>query len=384
MPFSPAAAPEDLSWMDVALRLARRGYGRTSPNPMVGAVLVRNGRFLGGGWHQQAGGAHAEVAALRECRARGENPKGATLYVTLEPCSTTGRTPPCTDAILASGISRVVVGATDPNPKHAGRGYEILRSAGLQVVAGVRSAELARLNEAFNHWIICGKPFVTVKAAMSADGKIATASGQSRWISGPRARAFGMRLRRGADAILTGINTVLADDPRLTVRRANVDTGRRLRRVVLDAGARTPLPSHVVSDAHPDWTTIVVSESADAERVARLADHVSVLVAPATRGSIDLVWTLEKLGNQGVTHLLVEGGGEVNASFLGAGLAQRIAFIIAPKILGGRTAVTAVEGEGVPSLSDAVTLRDVEWRPLGADFLLTARVRSPQGSTIEF
>jgi diaminohydroxyphosphoribosylaminopyrimidine deaminase / 5-amino-6-(5-phosphoribosylamino)uracil reductase len=232
-------------FMRHAIRLARRGCGTTSPNPMVGAVLVKSGKIIGRGWHRRAGLPHAEIEALRDAQKYGHSAKGATLYVTLEPCSTHGRTPPCTEAIIAAGIKRVVVGATDPNPKHSGRAFKILRRAGIEVVWwGETSSspnqmtkktgrsphqtladECARLNEAFNHWIVHRTPFVTVKAAMTLDGKIATASGESKWITAEAARACAMKLRRGADAILVGINTILADDPGLTAR-TKLEDGR--------------------------------------------------------------------------------------------------------------------------------------------------------------
>lgn len=212
------ATGNDESFMRRALALARRGYGTTSPNPMVGAVLVKGGRIIGQGWHHCAGEPHAEIEALRNAERRRNSPEGATLYVTLEPCCTHGRTPPCTAAIKAAGIKRVVVAAKDPNPQHAGRGFLILRRAGIEVEHGVLAEEATKLNEALNHWIVQRTPFVTVKAAMTLDGKIATASGESKWITGEEARAEGMRLRAGADAILVGVNTVLADDPSLTVR----------------------------------------------------------------------------------------------------------------------------------------------------------------------
>jgi diaminohydroxyphosphoribosylaminopyrimidine deaminase/5-amino-6-(5-phosphoribosylamino)uracil reductase len=349
---------------------------------MVGAVLVKAGKLIGQGCHRRAGQPHAEVEALADARERGQNPAGSTLYVTLEPCCTIGRTPPCTEAILASGIKRLVAAATDPNPKHAGRGFEILRRAGLEVLHGIRSAEAARLNEAFNHWIVHGTPFVTLKAAMSLDGKIATASGDSRWVTGERARAFGMKLRQGADAILVGINTVLADNPRLTVRRREKETPKSLRRIVLDARARTPLQAHVLSDAHRDRTTIVVADSAPRRRVDPLRKLVTVLVAPSKAGRIDIRWLLAELGRQSVTSLLVEGGGEVNASFLLGGLVHRIAFFYAPLVLGGRNAPGAVAGSGVPLLSDAIRLSELESRWLGPDLLLTARISSPQASPV--
>jgi diaminohydroxyphosphoribosylaminopyrimidine deaminase/5-amino-6-(5-phosphoribosylamino)uracil reductase len=364
--------------MTHALRLAQRGRGRTSPNPMVGAVLVKRGGMIGQGWHRKAGLPHAEVDAIRDALARGHDPKGATLYVTLEPCSTHGRTPPCTEAILAQRIARVVVGATDPNPRHAGRGYELLRAQGVSVLTGIGAEEAMRLNEAFNYWVVHRRPWVIVKAAMSLDGKIATASGESKWITGEKARAFGMTLRRDADAILAGVNTVLADDPRLTFRRGTKNSARALRRIILDAQARTPLHSQVLNDLHPEWTTIVSSAQASPRKLEQLAKRAQVLVAPAEQGRIDLDWLLDRLGQEEVTHLLVEGGGEVHASFLLGGYAQRIAFFYAPKILGGRAAPGPVGGVGVASLAKALPLLDVRWRRLGADLLLTARVDSPQ------
>jgi len=380
------------SYMRLALRLARRGYGTTSPNPMVGAVVVQGGRVIGRGWHERAGGPHAEIAALREAQQGRHRVQGATLYVTLEPCSTRGRTPPCTEAIIGAGLSKVVAGATDPNPRHGGRAFTILRRAGLAVVQGVLAQECERLNEAFNHWIVHRTPFVTVKAAMTLDGKIATAAGESKWITGAEARHCGLRLRQGADAILAGINTVLADDPSLTVRLRgprSVVGGRQRRRIVLDAMARTPLGAKVVSDQQAALTTIVVSKSAPKERVAALAGRVNVLVAPAAKARgrpagrgppgperLDLRWLLKKLGAEEVTSLLVEGGGEVNASFLFEGLAQRIAFFYAPKVLGGREARPAVAGAGARTLEQTLNLSGAEWRKLGPDWLLSARVET--------
>src|SRR5260370_11300551 len=253
----------DLRHMRRALRLAARGYGRVSPNPLVGAVMVKSGRIIGQGWHHRAGDPHAEIEALRDAARRSQSPLGATLYVTLEPCCTHGRTPPCTDAIIASGIKRVVVAATDPNRVNAGGGFGILRRAGIEVVNGLLAGEAARLNEGFNHWIVHRTPFVMVKAAMTIDGKIAAASGESRWITGRKARAHGMKLRRGTDPNLVGLNTVLADDPSLTARPVQAHP---LRRIILDARARTPLNNRVVSDASARLTTIIVGLEAPQRR----------------------------------------------------------------------------------------------------------------------
>ncbi len=371
--------------MQHALRLARKGYGTTSPNPMVGAVLVKAGKIIGQGWHRRAGLPHAEIEAFRDAESHGHSPRGATLYVSLEPCSTQGRTPACTNAIKAASVKRVVLGNIDPNPKHAGRGVQLLRRSGIRVTTGVLATECARFNEAFNHWIVRRLPFVTIKAAMTLDGKIATANGESKWITGVKARAYGMKLRHGSDAILVGVNTILADDPGLTVRgltpARSKDHAARLRRIVLDSAARTPLSARVVSDEFAALTTIVVTAAAPRSRVAALAKHVNVIVAPTHRSTgptpesrIDVRWLLKRLGKENVTSLLVEGGGEVNASFLLNGLAQRIAFFYAPKILGGRTARKAVAGDGVARLHDIVSLSDVHWQKLGTDLLLTARV----------
>ncbi len=370
----PKAADMDTSFMRLALRLAQRARGRTSPNPLVGAVLVKRGRIIGQGWHRKAGGPHAEIEALRDAAKKGHSTKDAILYVTLEPCCTHGRTPPCTEAIIVAGIKRVVVAATDPNPKHAGRGYRLLRREGIEVIHGVLAEDATRLNEVFNHWIARRTPFVTVKAAMTLDGKIATANGESKWITGPQSRACAMKLRAGADAILVGANTVLLDDPALTIRRGAGKRAEGTRRIILDSLARTPLGAQVVNDEFASLTTIVVTKSAPKRRVAALEKHVKVLIAPARDGRPDLRWLLKKLGAENVTSLLVEGGGEVNASFLLAGLAQRAAFFYAPKILGGRDSKRAVAGVGARHLTEIIQLREMEWRRLGPDLLLTAHV----------
>jgi len=400
--------------MRLALRLAKRAYGLTSPNPLVGAVLVKRGRILGQGWHHRAGAPHAEIEAIRAAVANGHDLHGATLYVTLEPCCTFGRTPPCVEAITLSGITRVVVGATDPNPKHAGRAYELLRQTNIKVTPGVLAEECDCLNEAFNYWIVQRTPFVTVKAAMTLDGKIATVTGESKWITGEKARAWGMKLRQGADAILVGVNTILADNPSLTARKLGKtllppfasgekvllssalssirmeERGKTLancrgdehaehvtkclRRIILDSSARTPLDSRVISDRWKGLTTVVVARNASKRRVMKLSQNVAVWVAPTRRGGIDLNWLLRKLGSENVTSLLVEGGGEVNASFLLPRLAHRIAFFYGPKIVGGVAARRAVAGHGANGWNEVRNLREVRWQRLGADLLLTARV----------
>jgi diaminohydroxyphosphoribosylaminopyrimidine deaminase/5-amino-6-(5-phosphoribosylamino)uracil reductase len=401
----------ETAFMRLALQLAQRGRGATSPNPMVGAVLVKGGKIIGRGWHRRAGFPHAEIEALCDAQKRGQNPRGATLYVTLEPCCTHGRTPPCTDAIISAGIKTVVIGVTDPNPKHSGKAFKILRRAGIEVdwwgerprepknksKHGSSAAsphqkiadECERLNEAFNHWIVHRTPLVTVKAAMTLDGKIATASGESKWITGEKARAHGMTLRRDSDAILVGINTILNDDPSLTARMGMPNSGSaragqeigvpKLRRIVLDSMARTPLNAKVASDEFAALTTIVAGESAPKHRLAALAKKVNVIVAPTANSKfkiknskLDLRWLLKKLGAENVTSLLVEGGGEVNASFLLGGFAQRVAFFYAPKILGGHDSRKGVAGDGAANLAGVIQLKEIEWSRIGEDLLMTA------------
>ena len=366
----------DSRFMREALKLARRAVGETSPNPMVGAVLVKDGAIIGRGWHHQAGRPHAEIEAIRDAERHGESPRGATLFVTLEPCCTLGRTPPCTNAIRAAGIRRVVVAATDPNPEHAGRGFRILRRAKVAVVSGVLADQATRLNEYFNHWIVHRTPFVIAKAAMTLDGKIATVTGESKWITGEKARRQGMKLRHGVDAILVGINTVLADDPSLTLR--GVKRRRPLRRIFLDSKARTPLKAKGISDKWSKLTTIVVSKSAPKNRVIALRRRANVVVAPSKKAGIDLRWLMRRLGRERVTSLLVEGGGEVHASFFGQRLVQRAVFFYAPKIVGGRDARRAVAGEGARRRTEMLSLRDVEWRRVGEDFMLTGLLAAPE------
>jgi len=370
--------------MRQALELAAQGLGLTSPNPAVGALVVRGGRILGRGWHQRAGQPHAEIEAFQAARTARRRLQDATLYVTLEPCSTQGRTPPCTEAILKAGITRVVVGAVDPNPRHAGHGLEVLRAGGVEVVTGVLEAECTDLNRAFNHWIMHGTPWTLLKAAMTLDGKIATAEGRSKWITGPPARDRVMALRRTTDAILVGIHTVLADDPALTVRWS-VPQGespdppiRQPRRIILDSQARTPLRARVLRDEHAARTIVVVTAAAPPDRVKALGKMVEVWTLPDQGGRVDLPSLVSKLGEAEVTHLMVEGGGEVNASFLEARLAHEVAFFYAPKVLGGHGSRRVIGGQGARSLAQATRLMEVQWCQVGEDLLMQARIQPVQ------
>ncbi|MEI6633875.1 MAG: bifunctional diaminohydroxyphosphoribosylaminopyrimidine deaminase/5-amino-6-(5-phosphoribosylamino)uracil reductase RibD [Chlamydiota bacterium] len=362
-------APEQ--FMRLALALARRGKGFTSPNPAVGAVIVKGGKVVGTGWHRRPGAPHAEVVALMRA---GRGARGGTLYVTLEPCCTWGRTPPCTDAILRAGIATVVVAARDPNPRHNGRGLRLLRRRGLVVREGLLGTEAAALNEDFAKHVTTGLPFTIVKSAMSIDGKIAAVGGRARWISGPASRARAHALRMYADAVLVGKTTAVRDDPDLTARPTG-GRGRIPWRVILDSGAAIPLDARVLKPAAAGRTIVAVTGRAPRERIARIgALGARVLRCPARRGrvSIRALWRL--LGRMGIMSVLVEGGGETIASVLEAGVADRYVAFVAPKIIGGREAPTPVGGTGVRSIADALRLGRMEVTRLGEDLLIEAPI----------
>lgn len=357
---------QDERFMRRALALARRGLGKTSPNPVVGAVLVRNGRIIGEGWHRKAGGPHAEVFTLR-----GVNARGATLYVTMEPCCTWGKTPPCTDAIIAAGVTRVVVAALDPNPRHDGRGLTVLKRAGIRVDAGLLADEAMRMNEAFNKWITAGLPFIIAKAAMSLDGKIATRTGDSKWITSASARREAHKLRAQVDAIMVGANTVIRDDPKLTVRHGV--RGRQPLRSVLDARGRSPLGARLFTDAHRGRTVVITSKRSPSRwRHALMKLGVTVVETKAhdTRAG------LRALGRMNVTSVLVEGGGELLGALFDARLVDRVMLFYAPLVIGGREAITMAAGKGAVRVREAVRLRDCRWRRVGrtGEMLLEATV----------
>ena len=362
----------DERFMRLALELAARAGDRTRPNPRVGAVVVKRGRVISRAFHRRAGLPHAEVLALRQAGAAA---RGATLYVTLEPCAHTGRTPPCTEPILKSGVRRVVAAMIDPNPKNRGRGLKILRRGGTAVRAGLLEKEARRLNPVFITWMTRKRPFVTVKVAQSLDGKIATAGGESRWISGPASRRMAHRLRAQADGILVGVETLLKDNPRLTVR--GMKTVRPPVRVVLDAFLRTPPRARLFSAHSPVW--IACSTGASRAREQRLhRAGAEVIRFPARKGRVNLPALLRRLAGRGISHLLIEGGGETIASAFSARAVDRVVWITAPKILGGRTAPTSVEGEGVSRLLKAIQLKDPVYQKLGPDWVVTAEVRYPK------
>ena len=361
----------DESYMREALHLAEFARGRTSPNPLVGALIVRDGTVVASGWHRAAGEPHAEVHALRMA---GELARGATLYVTLEPCAHQGRTGPCAKAVIAAGITRVVVALRDPNPLVAGRGIAMLEAAGIEVVTGVCAAEARRQNAAFLTWVTTNRPLVTLKTAMTLDGKIASHTGASRWITGEEARLRVHEMRDASDAILVGIGTVLADDPSLTTRLPH-RAGKNPLRVVLDSAARTPHDVRLVTDGAAP-TVIAVSERADPQRVDRLrACGAEVVTLGAER--VELPRVLDWLGGRDCTSLLVEGGAAVNWSFLSGGYVDRICAFIAPMLMGGMEAPTPIGGIGFDVPQAALHLHDMHVEPVGADLLVTGSLRTP-------
>lgn len=357
-----------------ALALARSVLGRTSPNPAVGAVLVRDGAIVGEGATQPPGGPHAERVALA---LAGERARGATLYVTLEPCSHHGRTPPCADALIAAGVAAVAYATADPHPAAAG-GAHVLRAAGVTVVPGdgAWAAEARQLNEAFFHWAATRRPFVSAKWAMSLDGKIATRTGESRWITGPEARRRVHQLRDTVDAILVGSGTVLADDPALTTRLEGQEVHHPLR-VVLDARGRLPLTARLVCGGLPGHTLVATSPAAPAAwRAALAAAGLEVCLLPTTvgqgeSGGVPLEAVLDLLGQRGVTSLLVEGGATVQAAFAAAGLVDKYLAFVAPLTIGGTGAPGPVGGRGPALLAEARRLRLDAVERLGPDVLLT-------------
>jgi diaminohydroxyphosphoribosylaminopyrimidine deaminase/5-amino-6-(5-phosphoribosylamino)uracil reductase len=376
--------------MDRALSLARQALGTTSPNPAVGAVIVKDGRIAGEGFTQPAGGTHAEVVAIRQA---GQAARGATLYVTLEPCCHHGRTPPCTEAILAAGVREVHLSHLDPDPHVSGRGKAELESAGVTVLVGEGEEEARRINEAYLKHRTAGLPFVIAKFAASLDGKIAATSGDSRWVGGPESRRWAHRQRTVMDAIMVGVRTVLIDDPELTARpepgegaRQADGEPRQPLRVVVDSRGRTPASARVL---RPPARALVATTDASSEAWRRqMGDagaEVVVLPAygtggPASEGRVDLGELLRHLGGRDVLSLLVEGGGELLGSFFDLRLVDKVQAIIAPVIIGGQEAPSAVAGRGARRMADALRLRDVTVERLGEDLLVTGYIGREEGS----
>lgn len=360
--------------MTLALRLAAKGRGHTSPNPMVGAVIVNRGKIVGQGSHRKVGGPHAEVLAVSQAGSRAN---GGTLYVTLEPCShLKKRTPPCVPLVITSGVRRVVVAMVDPNPQVSGRGIAQLKRAGIQVEVGCLEAEAQQLNEAYIHRVQTGRPFTILKAGMTLDGQIATAGGESQWITGDEARSQAHRLRADVDAVLVGIGTVLRDDPQLTARLGSDPVQlapRQPLRVVVDSRLRIPLRAAVLQRQEDAHTVIATTRLAPLKKIERLqARGIDVLIMPNAGGHLNLTALWTRLGQLGVTSLLVEGGSELNAAVLRAGLPQRLMCFVAPLLLGGQDAKGLFGGISPRRLRDAVPLKNLRMEPVGRDMLIQA------------
>ena len=357
----------DAKFMRQALREARKGLGRTSPNPAVGAVIVRRGEIAARGYHRRAGLPHAEVEALNRL---GKTSSEDCLYVTLEPCNHLGRTPPCTHAILKSGIKRVVIGMKDPNPMVAGGGCEFLKEHGIEVVANVLEIECRRLNEDFLKFVASGRPFVIAKSALTMDGWIAASSGHSQWITNDKSRQFVHRLRDRVDAVMVGIGTVLADDPSLTARLTR-GKGRDPLRIIIDTHLRTPANSKVINHDSPSDTLIITGEDAGLGDQKRFrAKGVSTLVCPTKAGKIDLAALMSKLGEMSITSLLVEGGASITGSMLRERLIDKFYIFKAPKLLGGDDGIPMATGPGAKEMDECMILKNIKVRRFGDDILI--------------
>ena len=355
---------DDEFYMNRALRLAAKARGMTSPNPMVGAVMVKNGEILSQDFHKRPGTSHAEALAIEKA---GKNARGSTLYVNLEPCChTEKRTPPCTRAIINAGIERVVIGMVDPNPKVSGKGITDLEHAGIEVKSGVLEDRAKKLNESYIKYITTGKSFVTLKVAMTLDGKIATPEGQSKWITGEKTRKEVHRLRSSVDAIMTAIGTVKADDPQLTAR---VKGGKSPLRIVIDPGLEIPLQAKILQTP-PDTLIVTRMRNSKADRLER--SGIKIL---HFREKLDLNWLTKELGKMEITSLLIEGGSSLNSHALEDRIVDKVIFFIAPMIIGGRESFPAVGGKTFKRLEEAYRMKDISMMKIGEDILIEGYIR---------
>ncbi len=365
----------DSDYMALALELAKKGMGFVNPNPMVGAVIVKDGRVIGEGFHKKYGELHAERTAFASCA---EDCSGACLYVTLEPCCHYGKTPPCTEAIIERGISRVVIGSSDPNPLVAGKGVRALRERGITVIEGVLKDKCDELNEIFMRYITTGLPFVTMKYAMTADGKIAAYTGKSKWITSEEARAHAQLDRLKHSAVMVGIGTVLTDDPSLTCRLEN---GRNPIRIICDSSLKTPPECNIVKTAG-EVPTIIACCNYDARRAAELEGAGCKIIKTAPQdGRVDLRELMRILGEEKIDSILLEGGGELNWSALEGGIVSKVKAYIAPKIFGGSSAKTPVAGLGAASPDEAFMLGSPKISRVGDDILIESRVLNVYGNS---
>jgi len=358
----------DEYYMGLALKLALKAKGKTSPNPLVGAIVVKAGKIIGRGFHARAGLAHAEVVALDQA---GKKAKGATLYVTLEPCAHTGRTPPCVDRVIASGIKEVVIGMIDPNPLNNGKGIILLKQNNIKVRAGVLSEKIKEINASFIKYITTRMPFVTVKVAESLDGRIATRSGDSKWITSDRSRAFAHRIRKDYDAIMVGVNTVLRDNPFLNVWFSK----KKIIKIIIDSNLSISEDSNIFSSgSQVIIVTLPSRPGQETENRARLSAKAKILEVKEKEGQINLTDALKKLGALQISNIIVEGGGTLIGSLFDQRLVDRVLFFISPKIIGGKDAISSVMGNGVKRIDQAIKLRDLKIRRFGEDLLFSAKV----------
>lgn len=352
------------SFMKLAIELAKKGIGKVNPNPLVGAVIVKDGKIIGQGYHERYGGGHAEVNAFKSLN---EDATGAIMYVTLEPCMHYGKTPPCADKIIENKISKVVIGMLDPNPLVSGKGIEKLKNAGIEVEVGILEEECRKINEVFTKYIKTKKPFVVMKTAMSLDGKISTKTGKSKWISSEEARLHVHTLRNKFSGIMVGINTVLKDNPELTCRIAE---GNNPIKIIVDSTLRIPMESKVLKK-HDNQTIIATTEKADITKVEKLIkNNVKVLIINEKNGRVDLKELMRKLGELNIDSILLEGGSTLNYSALEENIVDKVMMYISPKIIGGETSKTPVGGNGIDKLNNAFKLENITTRNVGEDILV--------------
>ncbi len=358
----------DNKYMEYALELAEKGSGFTNPNPLVGAVIVKDERIIGEGYHQYYGGPHAEVNAFQNAK---ENVEGATMYVTLEPCSHYGKTPPCVDEIIRRGIKKVVIGMVDPNPLVSGRGVKILEDNGLEVFTGMLEDKCRVQNEIFNKYITTKMPFCIFKSAMTLDGKIATHTGDSRWVSGEESREYVHRIRQRVSGILVGVGTLLADDPMLTSRIEDTETKNPLR-IIVDTKAKIPMESNIVRTAGEVRTLLVTTDFAPKEKLENLASKgMQILISPTKEGRVDIPNAIRMIGEMGIDSILVEGGSTIAYSFLEEQMIDKVLFFIAPKVVGGEESKTPLGGIGIALMKDAINIDKMSTCIIGEDILVT-------------
>ncbi len=359
-------------YMTEAIRLARKGMGMVSPNPMVGAVLVKNNEIIGRGYHRHYGGPHAEVLAIQEA---GASALGADLYINLEPCCHYGKTPPCTDMLIQRGIKRVYIGIQDPNPLVSGKGILSLQKAGIEVETDILADKCRVLNEAFIKYVTQNLPFVALKLAATLDGKIATVTGDSQWISSETARCFVHRLRYEADAVMVGSGTVLADNPLLTNRCYKISTRKTPIRIIVDSQLRIPVTSRLLKTASDIKTIIATTRRASKNKLSKVMQQgAEILIASVYNGHVNLKHLMQLLAERGISQVLIEGGAELGAAALHQGVVDKVLFFFAPKIIGGREAVGMIGGSGVRKISQAIPLVNTRCRKVGVDFLVEGYV----------